>query len=66
MKCAGAVENKKPLSVALIDIDYFKQFNDRFGHLAGDCALNLVDEVIQQSIRRPGIVLRAMAGRNSL
>ncbi|MCG8273335.1 GGDEF domain-containing protein [Aquamicrobium sp. NLF2-7] len=45
---------EKPLSVALIDIDYFKQFNDRFGHLAGDCALNLVGKVIQQSIRRPG------------
>lgn len=53
---------ERPLSLALIDIDYFKHFNDRFGHLAGDCALRQVGEVIQQSIRRPGDCVARFGG----
>ena len=53
---------ERPLSVALIDIDYFKHFNDRFGHLAGDCALHQVGGVIQQSIRRPGDCVARFGG----
>lgn len=45
---------EKPLSLALIDIDYFKHFNDQFGHLAGDSALIQVGAVLQRAVRRPG------------
>nr|WP_315595782.1 sensor domain-containing diguanylate cyclase [uncultured Cupriavidus sp.] len=43
-----------PLSVLMLDVDYFKQFNDRYGHLAGDAALASVADCIVQKIRRPG------------
>lgn len=41
------------LTLAIIDIDHFKSFNDRFGHLAGDAALQKVAEVIGDGARRP-------------
>ncbi|WP_104373115.1 diguanylate cyclase [Desulfocucumis palustris] len=31
-----AIRNKKELALLMIDIDYFKKYNDNFGHLAGD------------------------------
>ncbi|MEO3679159.1 diguanylate cyclase [Rheinheimera sp. FR7-31] len=45
---------QSPLAVLLIDIDHFKQFNDTFGHLAGDDTLRKVALAIQESCVRPG------------
>ncbi|TAM49972.1 MAG: GGDEF domain-containing protein [Paraburkholderia sp.] len=41
-----------PLSVIMIDIDYFKEFNDLYGHAAGDLALVTVASCIRASVRR--------------
>ena len=41
----------RPISIAAIDIDYFKQFNDTYGHAAGDTALQSVGRVIRSRIR---------------
>jgi len=42
------------LSALMIDIDYFKIFNDTYGHLKGDSCLRRVAEAIQQALKRPG------------
>lgn len=42
-----------PLSLILCDIDYFKLYNDTFGHLAGDDCLKLVARTIRNCVKRP-------------
>lgn len=41
----------EPLSLVLLDIDFFKRYNDSYGHPAGDCALRQVAKVIAASLR---------------
>ncbi len=44
---------REQLVLAVIDIDHFKNFNDRFGHVAGDVALRHVADLIRDAARRP-------------
>ncbi|HMZ62879.1 MAG TPA: GGDEF domain-containing protein, partial [Leptospiraceae bacterium] len=43
----------QPLSLILFDVDFFKQFNDYYGHLAGDMCLIQIAKVASRSISRP-------------
>lgn len=47
-----AIRNKKGMAVLMIDVDYFKLFNDRYGHQAGDLCLIEVGKVIKESCYR--------------
>ena len=44
---------QKTLAVIMIDIDYFKRYNDTFGHMQGDECLKSIALAISASIRRP-------------
>lgn len=48
----------RPISVAVLDIDYFKQFNDRHGHAAGDAALVAVARALKSRVRATDFVGR--------
>ncbi|HCP29657.1 MAG TPA: diguanylate cyclase response regulator [Pseudomonas sp.] len=48
-----AMREQQQLSLLMIDVDYFKAYNDTFGHLAGDEALRRVAEAIRGSCSRP-------------
>ncbi|MGF1477893.1 MAG: diguanylate cyclase domain-containing protein [Cyanophyceae cyanobacterium] len=55
---------RKQMSVSLImcDIDYFKQYNDCYGHLAGDVCLKRVAQAIGGVLRRPADLLARYGG----
>lgn len=44
----------KPFSLVLLDIDYFKQFNDAYGHLLGDKCLQTIAAILREAVKRSG------------
>lgn len=42
----------QPLSLIMIDVDFFKQYNDHYGHLAGDDCLKIIAKTLSQSTKR--------------
>ncbi|MNK84309.1 Phytochrome-like protein cph2 [compost metagenome] len=53
-ECARATRVGQPLAVIMLDVDYFKLFNDRHGHLAGDACLIRVAHALAAGMRRAG------------
>lgn len=52
----------QPLSLVMFDVDYFKQFNDSYGHLAGDDCLRQVAQRLREVFRRPQDVVARYGG----
>lgn len=55
---ARASEKGLPLGVIVADVDHFKDYNDRWGHLTGDVALRAVAQALEQSCREQDLVAR--------
>ena len=53
-----SMDSGKPLSLLMVDIDFFKKFNDEHGHQIGDEVLKLVARVLQTSVRGGDIAAR--------
>lgn len=51
-----------PISLVLLDIDYFKLFNDHYGHQAGDDCLRRVAQALQESLQREGDLVARYGG----
>jgi diguanylate cyclase (GGDEF)-like protein len=49
-----ALRNQSPLSLLMVDVDFFKRFNDAYGHLEGDACLRAVAEVLSGAVQRSG------------
>jgi len=48
-----AMRNAEPLSLVVLDVDHFKQYNDTFGHAAGDVCLQRVAQALEAHALRP-------------
>ncbi|MEO1816903.1 MAG: diguanylate cyclase [Acetobacterium sp.] len=57
-----AKRNNTPLSVIKIDIDYFKPYNDSYGHLEGDDCLREVANALNKTLKRAGDLLARWEG----
>lgn len=61
-ECHRAARNRSPLSVLMIDVDYFKRFNDSHGHLEGDACLISVAHALRSALQRPGDSIARFGG----
>ncbi|AFV03638.1 response regulator receiver modulated diguanylate cyclase [Dehalobacter sp. UNSWDHB] len=57
-----AATNKRPLSLIMIDVDFFKKFNDQHGHSKGDEALVKVAQIIRSCLNEPHEFLARYGG----
>lgn len=53
-----AVRTKDPFTILMIDLDYFKEYNDTYGHIAGDMALKQLSNILVETVRKTDVVAR--------
>jgi len=52
------LKDERPVSLIMIDVDRFKSFNDKFGHVAGDRVLSAVAKILQSQFRPRDLLVR--------
>jgi len=57
-----AKRNKTYITFMMLDIDYFKQYNDTYGHVEGDFALKSVAKVLKDTLKRPSDYVFRLGG----
>src|SRR5262249_8377117 len=55
---AFAIRQETALSIAILDVDYFKMVNDRYGHLGGDHVLKTVASTLASTLRTEDVLAR--------
>lgn len=62
----SAKRSKNPLTIIMIDIDFFKKYNDRYGHPAGDLILKIIGKLLNKIFKREGDVVGRYGGEEFL
>jgi len=57
-----SVRNKTDFSLAMVDVDFFKQYNDNYGHAMGDITLQKIAKTLESVIKRPGDLIARYGG----
>jgi diguanylate cyclase (GGDEF)-like protein len=58
----SAMRTQEPLSLVILDVDFFKNYNDNYGHLRGDECLTAVASALQQQVHRTSDLLARYGG----
>jgi diguanylate cyclase (GGDEF)-like protein len=59
---ARAARERTPLSLVMMDVDFFKRYNDAYGHAAGDDCLRMVAGVLAATVNRPADLAARFGG----
>jgi len=62
MEMSRAVRNQSPLSLIMLDVDFFKRFNDHYGHQTGDDCLRQIAATLKTGLRRPADLVARYGG----
>lgn len=62
MEWRRCLRYKKPIALILMDIDYFKEFNDLYGHMAGDECLIKIGDILKNSLTRASDMVARYCG----
>lgn len=62
MEWRRCLRYKRPIALILVDIDYFKEFNDSYGHMAGDECLIKIGEMLKNSLSRSSDMVARYGG----
>jgi len=57
-----ATRNGTPLSIGMLDVDFFKQYNDHYGHAMGDRTLQSIAGALEHSLKRPADLVARYGG----
>jgi len=57
-----AIREKRPMSLIMLDIDFFKAYNDNYGHLGGDDCLKKVAAILAETMKRPADLVARYGG----
>lgn len=61
-ECRNLVRTPAPLSLIMIDVDFFKKYNDNYGHQAGDECLKVIAATLSNSLHRPFDIIARYGG----
>ena len=61
-ECRRSRRELTPLSIAMLDIDFFKKINDNYGHLGGDHCLQAFAKVLKETFKRPSDIISRYGG----
>ncbi len=62
VEVARSSRAKSPLALIMLDVDFFKRFNDHYGHQAGDDCLREIAATLKESLRRPADLVARYGG----